>query len=228
MKERLIPYAPDMVRAKRAGLKSQTRRIAPVSELDIHSHGNGMVSWRVKFSKPIRGVLASHSGGKFSEEQARSIIASQFCPYGKPGDILLTREAWRTRPVYDSRAPRDIRESAPIWYEADGPAPDLYNGRYRHARFMCRWMCRDRDEITAVRIERLQDISEEDAIAEGIRTMTGPRGHRFENAFHPDDYSNAWEFPSNAYRALWEKINGRDSWDLNPWVWVVSFRRIES
>lgn len=175
MTERLISYSPDMVRAKRAGLKTMTRRIC----------------------KGQRELSSVHD---FQLDR---------CPYGVPGDILATREAWRTVAMYDALPPRDLSKSLPIWYEADGPAPSSY-GRYRHARFMCRWMCRDRDELTAVRVEKLQAISRGDAMAEGCP---------FPNMAQGDD-------PRQWYRNLWEQINGPGSWDANPFVWVLTFRPI--
>lgn len=188
MKERLITYSAPMVRAKRAGLKTQTRRvIAPVQP---------------------------RCDGKWPA--GRDPVPD--CPYGVPGDILVTREAWRTLATFDPCAPRDVPSGTPIWYEADGPAPKQF-GRYRHARFMCRWMCRDRDEITNVRIERLVEISREDAIAEGCDNDPDVVSGAREGSLHN---------PRDLYACLWESINGPDSWDANPWVWVIEFRRVTS
>lgn len=76
-------------------------------------------------------------------------------------------------------------------------------------------------EITGVRVERLQDISEADAIAEGI----APFGDG--NGYHVDEGTHYAASPADSYASLWESINGPISWDANPWVWVVGFRRIE-
>ena len=109
--------------------------------------------------------------------------------------------------------------------------------RWRPSIHMPRWASRITLEITGVRVERLQDITEEDAIAEGIYedqvivgahcnggTHTEVRGSRF---FGTDD-NEGFEFAAGAYKALWDSIYGRDSWDKNPWVWVVEFKRVES
>lgn len=195
MKERLIPYSAQMVRAKRVGLKTQTRRLVTHPGLQELSYivdcGDGW--W----------------GDEEGDFQAR-------CPYGVPGDILVTREAWRTLATFDPCAPRDVPSGTPIWYEADGPAPKQF-GRYRHARFMCRWMVRDRDEITSVRVERLQDLSEADAIAEGADAIEVGG----EDSVSPSEWSHRCGFME-----LWGQINGPGSWDANPWVWVIEFRRV--
>lgn len=224
MREILIPYSPAMVRARRAGLKTQTRRIAPIANLNITPHGDDYVTWGVSFTKPVKGILGIHSGGKFSDLQARSIIASQFNPYGQPGDHLLTREAWRTLTQYDALPPRDVPAGAPIWYEADGVAPAEF-GRYRHGRFMCRWMSRGIDMVTAVRVERLQDIGEMDAVAEGVRQMRDESGC-WVGREGPGRLVTPWPTPREAYRDLWESINGPGSWNANPWVWVVEFKQV--
>ena len=140
------------------------------------------------------------------------------CPYGYPGDRLWVREAWRTLEGYDAMPPRDIPLSAPIWYEADGPAPAGF-GRYRHARFMPRWVSRSMDEIVGIRVERLQEISDSDAFAEGVeKTSYGCHKHT------PGGFGCMTG--RDGYRALWESINGSGSWEANPWVWVVSFKRV--
>ena len=88
MKERPILFSAPMVRAILEGRKTQTRRIAPITDLNIKPHSDDMVTWWVSFSKPVKGVFGSYSGGKLSIDQAQRIIASQFNPYGRPGDQL--------------------------------------------------------------------------------------------------------------------------------------------
>ena len=119
------------------------------------------------------------------------------CPHGVPGDRLWVRESH--------------------WWFKDEPA----------SIHMPRWASRITLEVTGVRVERLQDISEADAIAEGIEQMPCevPDTKLWRN-YTPD---NGWTprvaMPQNSYRSLWESINGQGSWDANPWVWVVEFRR---
>lgn len=191
MKERAILYSAPMVRARRAGLKTHTRRL--VTDRDI--------------VKTLRVLGTDPDGATTFESLYR-------CPYGLCGDRLWVREAWRTLAEHDHLPPRDVPKDAPIWYEADGPAPTGF-GRYRHARFMCRWMSRGLDEITSVRVEQLHDINDDGAKAEGC-----PGGH---GAIPGYGYNAT---PQEHFRHVWEEINGPGSWDLNPWVWVIEFRRV--
>ena len=120
-------------------------------------------------------------------------------------------------------------------YRADDCSDIFADGRrWTPSIHMPRAASRITLEVTGVRVERLQDISEEDAIAEGL--------HRIEiGSGYPDTFSaaaatwaqvieqevDAYDDPRQAYRDLWEQINGAGSWDANPWVWAVEFRRIE-
>lgn len=102
---------------------------------------------------------------------------------------------------------------------------------------MPRWASRITLEVTGIRVERLQDISEEDAIAEGLSGITKD-GKLIKYGIPDQDGlpgtdNTGWPWrdwqkdPRDAYRRLWESINGRGSWDANPWVWVVEFKRVE-
>ena len=150
--------------------------------------------------------------------------AEHSCPYGQPGDRIWVRETWRTDASLDNRAPRDF-SGWPVKYEADGEvlghgsffgSPD---GKTRVNMHMPRWASRILLEIVSVRVERLQDISESDARSEGITI----------NDQHKTGYCTGEYLPPSvrAYRDLWESIGGAGSWDINPWVWCINFRRIE-
>mgnify|MGYP003896954981 CR=1 FL=1 len=126
------------------------------------------------------------------------------CPYGVPGDRLWVRETlWRNG-----------------GYVADGPSKVKNDGKVP-AIFMPRWDGRITLEVTAVRVERLQDISEEDARAEGIE----PR----HNAKWPNgDPGYMHDVARRTFASGWDSINGkRAPWASNPWVWVVTFKRLE-
>jgi len=210
VKERPILFSASMVRALLAGTKTQTRRVVKIGKC------------------PDTGCQLAPC--EIAGE--RGLDLYRLCPYGAPGGRLWVRETWAPHFIYEGVRPSEIKIDAGscLFYKADG---GIIGGctesqrapKWRPAIHMPRAASRITLEITAVRVERLQDISQEDAIAEGVRTMTGPRGNRFEHAFYPDDYGSAWEFPSNAYASLWDRINGARSWDANPWVWVVGFRR---
>jgi hypothetical protein len=120
---------------------------------------------------------------------------NRLCRYGYAGDLIYAKEAW-----IEDASGIHLRATEP-----DFPAPEL--GGWRSYMFMPRWASRITIQLTEVRIERLQDISAEDAMAEGI---TG------EELFRAQGYAPL------AYRRLWESINGRGSWDANPWVWVLT------
>lgn len=156
MRERPILFNGDMVRAILAGTKTQTRRPAPINALSCTHHPDGLITWAVQFVKAVKGVLSSYSGGSFTEEVARSIIASQFCPFGQPGGRLWVRETWHseraTHPVF-------------AFYRADGDDGKLI---WRPSIHMPRWACRLVLEIVSVRVECVQEISETDARAEGF------------------------------------------------------------
>lgn len=243
MKSRPILFSAPMVRALLDGSKTQTRRIAPIRNLNIRRHPGDMVTWSVSFLKAIKGVLSSHSGAKVSELQARRIIASQFNPYGQPGDQLWVRENGWERPL---RTPNMMRRGADTWkpyyFDADGLTEQdsadfkAWGFKRRPSIHMPRWASRITLEITGVRVERLQDITEVDAEAEGLAAITKD-GKTIKYGIPDrdglpgnDDEGWAWTKwstdPRKAYRTLWESINGPKSWDANPWVWVVEFKRI--
>jgi hypothetical protein len=170
------------------------------------------------------------------------------CPYGKPGDRLWVREAWRVPKVLNDLSGNEIGERCvaagyrlpwcPTRFEADGSLTsekdwrefgnhpgEATPGRYRHARFMPRWASRIVLHVVCVRVQRLQDISEDDARAEGCCAIPGFTWRTFEEADRgiPMHAHTA----KDAFEALWKSINGAGSWDANPWVWVVEFKRIE-
>lgn len=141
------------------------------------------------------------------------------CPYGKPGQKLWVRETFsgpHCMEATEGRAavpPSKWDRSSHIWYWADGNPESGDWTKPRASIFMPRWASRILLEITDVRVERLQDISEGDAIAEGWE----PLASRNPGNGGPFDW----------YRSLWESINGAGSWDANPFVWVIIFKRIE-
>jgi hypothetical protein len=150
-----------------------------------------------------------------------------WCPYGQPGDRLKVGEAWRTLKEYDDLSPAQLLDHAPISYEADGVTLNGHWGRYRNARFLPMRFRRLELEIVDVRVERLKDISREDAIAEGLvqkpaGTISVEMGCNW--GFEGDTRIGS---PISAYAALWQSINGPDSWQANPWVWVVSFEVVQ-
>ena len=123
---------------------------------------------------------------------------------------LWVREAWRTVAEADDLPTRDLTTANRLWYEADVPHQPSA-GKYRPPMFMPRWASRINLEITSMRVERLKNISRGDAMAEGCQFPNMAQG--------PD--------PRMWYSGLWEYINGKGSWERNPWVWVIEFKRVK-
>lgn len=145
-----------------------------------------------------------------------------FCPYGKPGDRLWVREAWGY-----SGLNRVEYKASP----ADGKDFRCVD-RWKPSIHMPRCASRITLEITNVRTERLQDISDADSIAEGVEgPFDGPEDHNDGKQFqYWRDYStqNNYCTPRGSYRSLWGSINGnKHPWISNPWVWVIEFRELE-
>lgn len=228
VKERPILFSAPMVRAILEGRKTQTRRIvrkqfapdAAVAEIPA-THPSG---WQI----------SGHSG-LWWDDDASCIDDAVCCPFGVPGNQLWVRETWQG-PLLDY----DVAESIRDWrsfqkpqfckYAADGgPAPEFLNEdeelvcRWRPSIHMPRWASRIALEVTRVRVERLQDISESDAQAEGITPYQNHPG-RFLS-----EHRDGLNFPSAkaAFRDLWESISSPESWNANPWVWVIEFKRME-
>jgi len=200
MKTRPILFSGPMVRALLAGNKTQTRRVVKhKSDADCPYHENNIA------------------------------VA---CPYGKVGDRLWVRETWRVDWADEAmaeigfRADEDSKKCAPPfpWLDRANEKhlePDS-KIRWQPSIFMPRWACRVILEITAVRVERLQDISEEDAKAEGVDTSVTHPSPTGVGKFRVKNYV----FAREAYADLWRLINGHDSWAQNPWVWVIEFKRL--
>jgi hypothetical protein len=156
-------------------------------------------------------------------------VIDRICPYGQPGDHLWVRETWQG-PLFDDMdayraGPDDFNKPKFCEYAADGgPAPkfmtmdDELVCRWRPSIHMPRWASRINLEITGVRVERLQDIGERDSLAEGVTIEHHHSWGYCAGEFLPP--------AMRAYRDLRKSINRPGSWDANPWVWVVEFRRV--
>lgn len=221
MKARPILMSAPMIGALLAGTKTQTRRTVkphPSPSSDTAFRGEDGI-WR--FSHPtIRGPV-SHEA-----DDVR-------CPYGGAEDFLWCRESWAYRLDHDHLNGTQLYEAGvrSAWYWADGPGKccntgcDGAAGRVRAARFMPRWASRLTLRITEVRVQRLQEISEADAIAEGI---TGPHDVGYPAYLMPGDSKPRYSRAAAAYEDLWGSINGADSWATDPWVWRLEFQCIQA
>jgi hypothetical protein len=195
-----------MVRALLDGSKTQTRRVV-VPQPQVSDKGHLMGEW---LRKPLGGLL-----------RPRLQDITIHSPYGQPGDRLYVRERWAAGACADSLAPRDLhpgtwlRDNGGLWFEADGaePAhPISPRGKWRQGMFMPKWASRILLGNVGVRVERVQDISEADAYAEG----TFPGAFEFDNG-------EGTETAVESYRYLWDSLNAARGygWEINPFVWVV-------
>ncbi|BCQ63169.1 hypothetical protein PBOI14_49190 [Pseudomonas sp. Boi14] len=221
IKERPILFNGPMVRAILEGRKTVTRRAvkpqfqtAPIDVVD------GVPSW--------------DSPTNYAGEVQMNTQRGKSCPYGQRGDRLWVREAWVADAQVNAIAPRYLSQGEPNLYPADGSARQtgcamIAPGKGRPSIHMPRWASRILLEITDVRVERLQDISEEQALAEGIVGVA----FRPDDGFPictgymvgPDDGKSVLETTAaKAFAKLWQSTGG--DWDANPWVWVVEFRRV--
>lgn len=208
VKERPILFSGAMVRALLAGSKTQTRR-----ELKHDCSAELMADPRVKVSYTTSPLMAHF---KIEDEQPREFFCGLKCPYGQPGDRLWVRETVAEtiggQTVYRADASDEVAREVKAF---TGWTPSI---------FMPRWASRLLLEVTAVRCERLQDISEADAVAEGVEFELVKGKQEWFN------YLDEWAFEyfaKDSYATLWEKINGLQSWAANPWVWVVEFKVID-
>lgn len=188
MTSRPILFSPVMVQAILADRKTQTRRMVDRALVDDLIDNGANILHR--------------------------------SPYGQPGDRLWVRESGWQRP---ERTPKMMRDGADTWapyyYDADiillnddREQFKAWGFKRRPSIHMPRWACRLELEITALRVERLDDITEADTMAEGVTPIEG------------------LAYPHlAAFRNLWDQINGkRCPWHSNPWVWVVSFKQVEA
>lgn len=217
VKERPILFSAPMVRALLDGSKTQTRRVVKLP------HENPLGKWE---ALPWGGP----NGGRTRSGEtvpAQMVIGHSrtgdilSCPYGQPDDRLWVRETFAH--MYRGNSMPESRRGDDVVYAADGFAPDSYvYGAWKPSIHMPRWASRIDLEVTGVRVERLQDISRDDAKAEGCEHGDSCDHARLSCA----DIGCLGPDYRIGYRTLWEQINGPGSWDANPWVWVVEFRRV--
>jgi hypothetical protein len=202
-KKRPILFSAPMVRALLEGQKTQTRRL-------------------VKPQPPIsNGKDASWRDPKADLWRNARQFARDCCPYGEPGDQLWVREGL-IRPDGDPWLYR--ADNIPVMVNPEDETAMVVWAHHKLQDYcvsihMPRWASRITLELTDVRVERVQDISEDDAKAEGCKAADPATGR--ECILSPLLGSHRLH-----YAALWDKINGMDSWTANPWVWALTFRRL--
>lgn len=220
-KERPMLMSAPMVRAILAGTKTQTRRVVKQQPPAGHKWAGWCVHSTHKADEG-KATWAAGSGPLLCD------VRRAACPYGQPGDRLWVREAHaivpRTAYAHSEGVQQTLRPDDPYEHDAaiyrEGWTRSKGGFKWRPSIHMPRWASRITLEITSVRVERLQDISEADAMAEGIRKQ------QVGQFYSVAGLGGAGTTARAAYALLWNKINGPDSWDANPWVWVVEFRRV--
>lgn len=230
MTERGMIFNAEMVRALLDGRKTQTRR-------------------PVKFPVHDKNLGCELAGNELAGElSAGNYLNSAF---GKPGDRIWVRETFQG-PLFDydlmdsyCKDPTPFEKPEFCVYKADGvPAPEFYDADdelhccWRPSIHMPRWASRILLEITNVRVERLNAISEEDAQSEGVHTEVCDQTVVARNYAASDEFFQFWsedmphyvemnQLYQSSFRSLWESIYGEEGWKANPWVWVISFKRVE-
>ncbi|ALC12529.1 hypothetical protein [Sphingopyxis sp. 113P3] len=225
MTDRPILFSAPMVRALLEGRKTQTRRILnpqPFANGFHYSAELGDILCHNDYLPPS-ALLRRVGKGKNSYVASDLEGGAEGMSGYYVGDRLYVREEWFTTPAYDDLAPSEMGGDEPLRYKADDAtfnwteADGSRVGRRRAGMHMPRWASRLTLTVTDVRVARLQDCSEADALAEGI----GQFGRFFGL---PDaDWDEGELSAVAAYHRLWNSINGPGSWEANPWVVAVTF-----
>lgn len=243
MKERGILFKGRLVRAILDGSKTQTRRIVkpqPPSPEEVRKKAG--IDYHL-FTDNIMPNIWRIAGSVWAVRDLMGPDASKApqwkCPYGIPRDRLWVRETWAPADFilkgYDLDTPEIIAYQADKTARTELGSIDTYAWNWNMMKWkpsihMFRWASRIDLEITDIRVERIQDISEGDARAEGIDwaapqfTQEQPDEHPHEVGYNRSGAS----FARDNFRRLWDSINAKRGfgWDANPWVWVITFRRI--
>ncbi|ENR8888253.1 hypothetical protein JAG44_001992 [Citrobacter koseri] len=207
-KERGMIFNDEMVRAILEGRKTQTRRPVNSSTADL-------LDLQKQYPHKKYNIV---------------------CPFGQPGDCLWVRETFQgplvSEELFEEYRAHHEKFETPQYceYAADGGAKPEYcdlDDNLRHgwrpSIHMPRWASRITLEITSVRVERLNDISEEDAQAEGVKKLRGG----YWKHYQPNEWTQFQLSARGSFATLWNFIYGEGGWWANPWVWVIEFKRVE-
>lgn len=225
MKERGILFSGQMVKAILGGRKTQTRRIVKLPK-------SKNLEYRFDGARKDGGENSPFRAGEYlhipfrhvDEDWSHGTSERLFCPYGEPSDRLWVKETFQTVAWGKVVKPEKIRawieannfSNGVVYYRAGGVD---YDHIWRPSIFMPRWASRITLEITNIRVERLQEISEGDAIAEGVETIMGG----FYKNYGGGEIAGVAD-ATTSYMTLWDSING--NWNANPWVWIIDFKKI--
>ncbi len=227
MRERPILFSAPMVRAILDGRKTQTRRVIKLREFKPTDTPG--YDWIFRDRRSL-----------WNDYTTADLVASKHNPYGAPGDRLWVREAFAysvkdpdsafndeyTEDRYDI-VHRATAENTGEWtnYDENGQQARIAPP-WKPSIHMPRWASRITLEVTAVRVERLRDISEEDAQAEGVTPYVPGHGAATADELSAEPGLRSPRMYRFGFEQIWHDINGAESWDVNPFVWVVEFKRI--
>ncbi len=234
--EKPILFSAPMVRAILDGRKTVTRRVLnksntffngmawpqDVSESDCNWQSAWVDDGPSPAGNPGPYLHVEWPYGKLCDGGTDEKLWARVYPRKQPGDLLWVREAWSPiGELSECTGPADIH------YRATSTEAEAALCEWKPSIHMPRWACRLRLRVTAVKVERLQDISEEDAIAEGIIAMRSRAGSVPITVYGYDaNAQNHSPSARDAFSFLWTSINGPGSWDVNPWVASYSFERV--
>lgn len=235
VKQRPILFSTPMVQAIMEGTKTVTRRTLKIQPeppraiynedeaIPILQENGGDLLLRFNWKTERHGQV--YQDGSFFDGRFK-------CPYGNVGDVLWIRETWTKNPFFG-----EIPKMPKYLYKAtDTPMEEGL--KWKPSIHMPFDACRLYLQITNIKVERLQDITEEQAVAEGLACLSKDGGITYKYGLPDADglpgnddsgwHWSEWEVnPIEAFKKLWEKINGAGSWNANPWVWAISFKRID-
>lgn len=225
IKERFILMSGAMVPPTLSGIKTQTRRILEVQPVFVDGLWHAFYPW----GDGGHGIYETEE--EMLAEYTKLSLAH--LRYGKVGDRLWVRENFHildrgterggaVRTIVYKATGCEIQPTRP-----DHPIHAMQAPKAYPSIHMPRWASRIDLQILSIRVQRLQEITEEDAIAEGIEQLApGADGRQRWKCYA--EYGGWCEAPRLSYKTLWEKINGAGSWDANPWVAAIEFRKLEA
>ncbi len=190
-------FRPDMIKAIQEGRKTVTRRLDHLKEINLEPN-----KW---LCPPIYDY--GYETWAFFQPNSK---ATWVKPRYQVGEVVYIKEAWATENQYNDLKPSEIPHTAKIFYLLDGNYDPFKMGRICSPLFMMEWMARDFIKFTDVRPERLQEITWQDCVREGI---------------HAPDHE--FELLIGNYQTLWDSINPEYPWASNPWVWRYEFKRVK-
>ncbi len=227
MKERPILMTPENAQKVHDGTKTQTRRILKSQPWEGLGHIDGPA-----FYAPTK--VNKRTGEEYPGDDVFGVYDHTgewgcVCPFGRPGDRLWVREAYARSGCRDNCTHLGCHT---LYKGSSAKSLGAYGAvKWTPSIHMPRWACRTVVELTDVRVERLQEITAEDAINEGVRCLG-------DGTYDRDDFSGCWtnysrtettaywNSPVDSFHSLWESINGKGSWAQNPYVWVLTMRKV--